>query len=242
MKCALITGGSRGIGRAICIKMAQMGYYVLVNYKSNENEAQNTLALIMQEKAEGELIQFDVSSKEQVQQTLGKWIDQNEEKYIEVLINNAGIKDDALMSWMKDEQWENVIKTNLDSFFYVTRLVVNNMLQKKYGRIINIVSLSGLKGLPGQTNYSAAKAGVIGATKALAQEVARYGITVNAIAPGFIKTDMIEDLDEKDFLKIIPARRFGLPEEVAHAAGFLASPEAGYINGEVLSINGGLYS
>ena len=242
MKCALVTGGSRGIGRAICIKMAQMGYYVLVNYKTNEKEAKNTLALIKQENAEGELIQFDVSSTEQIQQTLGKWIEQNEEKYIEVLINNAGIKDDALMSWMKDEQWENVIKTNLDSFFYVTRLVVNNMLQKKYGRIINIVSLSGLKGLPGQTNYSAAKAGVIGATKALAQEVARYGITVNAIAPGFIKTDMIEDLDEKDFLKIIPARRFGLPEEVAHAAGFLASPEAGYINGEVLSINGGLYS
>lgn len=242
MKCALVTGGSRGIGRAICIKMAQMGYYVLVNYKSNEKDAQNTLALIKQENAEGELIQFDVSSKEQVQHTLGKWIEQNQEKYIEVLINNAGIKDDALMSWMKDEQWENVIKTNLDSFFYVTRLVVNNMLQKKYGRIINIVSLSGLKGLPGQTNYSAAKAGVIGATKALAQEVARYGITVNAIAPGFIKTDMIEDLEEKDFLKIIPARRFGLPEEVAHAAGFLASPEAGYINAQVLSINGGLYS
>lgn len=242
MKCALVTGGSRGIGRAICIKMAQMGYYVLVNYKSNENEAQNTLALIMQEKAEGELIQFDVSSKEEVQQTLGKWIEQNQEKYIEVLINNAGIKDDALMSWMKDEQWENVIKTNLDSFFYITRLVLHNMLQKKYGRIINIVSLSGLKGLPGQTNYSAAKAGVIGATKALAQEVARYGITVNAIAPGFIKTDMVHDLEEKDFLKIIPARRFGLPEEVAHAAGFLASPEAGYINAEVLSINGGLYS
>ncbi|MEO6838070.1 MAG: 3-oxoacyl-ACP reductase FabG [Ginsengibacter sp.] len=242
MKCALVTGGSRGIGRAICIKMAQMGYYVLVNYKSNEKEAQNTLALIKQENAEGELMQFDVSSKEQVQQTLGKWIEQNEENYIEVLINNAGIKDDALMSWMKDEQWENVIKTNLDSFFYVTRLVLKNMLEKKYGRIINIVSLSGLKGLPGQTNYSAAKAGVIGATKALAQEVARYGITVNAIAPGFIKTDMIEDLEEKDFLKIIPARRFGLPEEVAHAAGFLASPEAGYINAHVLSINGGLYS
>ena len=242
MKCALVTGGSRGIGRAICIKMAQMGYYVLVNYKSNEKDAQNTLALIKQENAEGELIQFDVSSKEQVQHTLGKWIEQNQEKYIEVLINNAGIKDDALMSWMKDEQWENVIKTNLDSFFYVTRLVVNNMLQKKYGRIINIVSLSGLKGLPGQTNYSAAKAGVIGATKALAQEVARFGITVNAIAPGFIKTDMIEDLEEKDFLKIIPARRFGLPEEVAHAAGFLASSEAGYINAQVLSINGGLYS
>lgn len=242
MKCALVTGGSRGIGRAICIKMAQMGYYVLVNYKSNEKEAQNTLALIKQENAEGELIPFDVSIKEQVEQRLGKWIEQNPEKYIEVLINNAGIKDDALMSWMKDEQWENVIKTNLDSFFFVTRLVINNMLQKKYGRIINIVSLSGLKGLPGQTNYSAAKAGVIGATKALAQEVARYGITVNAIAPGFIKTDMVQDLEEKDFLKIIPARRFGLPEEVAYATGFLASPEAGYINGEVLSINGGLYS
>ena len=143
---------------------------------------------------------------------------------------------------MKDEQWENIIKTNLDSFFYVTRLVLNGMMLRKYGRIINIVSLSGLRGLPGQTNYSAAKAGVIGATKALAQEVARQGITVNAIAPGFIKTDMIGDIEEKDIQKLVPARRIGLPEEVAFAAAFLAAPEAGYITAQVLSINGGLYS
>lgn len=242
MKCSLVTGGSRGIGRAICIKMAQMGYYVLVNYKTNVEEANKTLAQIKQEGGSGELIQFDVSRKEEIQQSLGKWIETNEDKYIEILVNNAGIKDDALMMWMKDEQWENVIKTSLDGFFYVTRLVLNSMLIKKYGRIINIVSLSGLKGLPGQTNYSAAKAGVIGATKALAQEVGRRGITVNAVAPGFIKTDMIEGLDEKELKNLIPVKRFGLPEEVAHAVGFLASKEAAYITAEVLSINGGLYS
>ena len=143
---------------------------------------------------------------------------------------------------MKDEQWERVIKTNLDGFFYVTRLVVNSMLQKKYGRIINIVSLSGLKGLPGQTNYSAAKAGVIGATKALAQEIGRKGITVNAVAPGFIKTDMTDGLNEAELKNLVPLKRFGLPEEVAHTVGFLASAGAAYITGEVISVNGGLYS
>lgn len=242
MKCSLVTGGSRGIGRAICIKMAQMGYYVLVNYRTNVEEADKTLALIREEGGDGELIPFDVSSKEDIQQSLGDWIKKNEGKYIEVLINNAGVKDDVLMMWMKDEQWENVIRTSLDGFFYVTRVVLEGMLLKKYGRIINIVSLSGLKGLPGQTNYSAAKAGVIGATKALAQEVGRRGITVNAVAPGFIKTDMIEGLDELAMKKMIPVNRFGLPEEVAHAVGFLASREAAYITAEVVSINGGLYS
>jgi len=143
---------------------------------------------------------------------------------------------------MKDEQWDSVIDTSLNGFFYVTRLVINSMLPKKYGRIVNVVSLSGLKGLPGQTNYSAAKAGVIGATKALAQEVARMGITVNAVAPGFIKTDMTEGLDEKQLQSLIPAKRFGLPEEVAHAVGFLAMKESAYINAAVLNVNGGLYS
>jgi len=242
MKCALVTGGSRGIGRAICFKMAEMGYYVLVNYKTNKEEANKTLELIKQNGGDGELLPFDVSSKEQVQQLLGKWIEENDEKFIEVLVNNAGIKDDSLMLWMKDEQWEDVIKTNLDSFFFITRLVLNGMLLKRYGRIINVVSLSGLKGLPGQTNYSAAKGGVIAATKALAQEVGRSGITVNAVAPGFIKTDMIEGLDEKEVTRLIPVRRLGLPEEVAYAVGFLASKEAAYITAEVLSINGGLYS
>jgi len=239
MKCALVTGGSRGIGRAICQKMAAMGYYVLVNYKSNQSEAENTLALIDNK---GELLQFDVADKSQIQQVLRQWIEDNEDKHIEVLVNNAGIRDDSLMAWMAEEQWENVLKTNLDSFFYVTRLVLNGMITQKYGRIINVVSLSGLKGLAGQTNYSAAKAGVIGATKALAQEVARQGITVNALAPGFIKTDMTEGLDEKELKAMIPAKRFGLPEEVASAAAFFASPESSYITGQVLSINGGLYT
>jgi 3-oxoacyl-[acyl-carrier protein] reductase len=242
MKCALITGGSRGIGRAICIRLAKEGYYVLINFKSNNTEAEKTLSIIKDQSGNGELLPFDVSDKEAIKSSLNKWIENNSEKYIEVLVNNAGIKDDALMSWMNDEQWENIIKTNLDSFFYVTRVVLTQMLAKKYGRIINVVSLSGLKGMAGQTNYAAAKAGVIGATKSLAQEVARYGITVNAVAPGFIKTDMIEGLDEKELSKIIPAKRFGLPEDVAHAVSFFASKEAAYITAQILSINGGLYS
>lgn len=243
MKCALVTGGSRGIGRAICLRMASLGYYVLINYKSNAKEANNTLSQITESGGNGELLQFDVADRDQVKHVLGGWIEANDDyKYIEVLVNNAGIRDDSLMAWMSEEQWDNVLKTNLDSFFVVTRLVLNSMLGRKYGRIINVVSLSGIKGLAGQTNYSAAKAGVIGATKALAQEVGRQGITVNALAPGFIKTDMTEGLDEKELKALIPARRFGLPEEVAHAAAFFASPEAAYITGQVLSINGGLYT
>ena len=242
MKCALVTGGSRGIGRAVCIRLAKDGYYVLINFKSNKEEAEKTLSVIKEQNSKGELLQFDVADKEAIKSTLNNWIENNPEKYIEVLVNNAGIKDDALMSWMNDDQWDNIIATNLHSFFYVTRIVLTQMLAKKYGRIINVVSLSGLKGLPGQTNYAAAKAGVIGATKSLAQEIARYGITVNAVAPGFVKTDMTEGLDEKEMSKIIPAKRFGLPEEVAHAVSFFASKEASYITAQVLSINGGLYS
>ena len=242
MKFALVTGGSRGIGRAICIKMAEMGYNVLINYKANEQEANNTLALVKEKGVDGEIIQFDVSDKTAIMSKLGGWMEANTDKVIEVLVNNAGIREDGLMMWMKDEQWDNVIKTNLDSFFYVTRLVVNSMLQKKYGRIINIVSLSGLKGLPGQTNYSAAKAGVIGATKALAQEIGRKGITVNAIAPGFIKTDMTDGLNEAELKNMVPLKRFGTPEEVAHTVGFLVTEGAAYITGEVISVNGGLYS
>lgn len=239
MKCALVTGGSRGIGKAVCKKLASLGYYVLINYKSRETEAASTLQEI---EGKGELLQFDVSDKNTVQQILGNWIETNNDKTIEVLVNNAGIREDSLFAWMNDEQWENVLKNNLDSFFYVTRAVLNGMLVNKYGRIINIVSLSGLKGMAGQTNYSAAKAGVIGATKSLAQEVARYDITVNAVAPGFITTDMTEELNVKELQKIIPARRFGKPEEVADLVAFLASSKAGYITGEVININGGLYS
>lgn len=243
MKAALVTGGSRGIGRAVCLKLAEMGYHIIINYKSNEAEAAKTLELVKQKnEGSGELLQFDVADKEAIQTTLSNWIETNTETPIEVLINNAGIRDDGLMFWMNDDQWDNVVTTNLDGFFYVTRPILNSMLQKKYGRIINIVSLSGIKGMPGQVNYSAAKAGVIGATKALAQEVGKKNITVNAIAPGFIKTDMTKDLDQGQLKSIIPVNRFGEPEEVAYAVGFLASPQAGYITGEVISVNGGLYT
>jgi 3-oxoacyl-[acyl-carrier protein] reductase len=242
MKCALVTGGSRGIGKAICLRLAAEGYYILVNYRSNTAEAEKTLGEIRAAGGDGELLPFDVADKEQIKTRLGGWIETRPDDYIEVLVNNAGIKEDALMVWMEDEQWSRVIATNLDAFFYVTRLVLNGMLLRRYGRIVNVVSLSGLKGVAGQTNYSAAKGGVIGATKALAQEVGRHGITVNAVAPGFIKTDMIAGLDEKEMRMVIPVRRFGTPEEVAHAVAFLASPQASYITAEILSVNGGLYS
>jgi 3-oxoacyl-[acyl-carrier protein] reductase len=242
MKCALVTGGSRGIGKAICIKLGLLGYHVLINYRSNVVEAEQTLSVIKTNNGTAELLPFDVSNKTEISEKLGLWIESHPEDPIEILVNNAGIKEDTLMMWMKDEQWENVLKTNLDSFFYVTRPILNGMLLRRYGRIVNIVSLSGLKGLAGQTNYSAAKGGVIAATKALAQEVGRRGITVNAVAPGFIKTDMTEGIPEKEMKAIIPVNRFGTPEEVAHVVAFLVSAESGYITGEVISINGGMYS
>lgn len=242
MKYALVTGGSRGIGRAVSVKLAEMGYQILINYKSNEAEALNTLALVKAKGTDGELLKFDVSNKADVDAVLGSWIEKNKEKNIEILVNNAGIRNDGLLIWMTDDQWKGVLGSSLDAFFYVTRLVVSGMLTQKFGRIVNVVSLSGLKGMPGQTNYSAAKAGVIGATKALAQEVARRGVTVNAVAPGFIKTDMTHDLNEQDLKKLIPMQRFGEAEEVANVVAFLASPQASYVTGEVISINGGLYS
>jgi 3-oxoacyl-[acyl-carrier protein] reductase len=242
MKYALVTGGSRGIGRAICIKLAEQGYSILVNYKSNEAEANKTAEMVRQKNVQAELVKFDVSNKNDVDTVLGAWVENHKETPIEVLVNNAGIREDALMIWMTEEQWKNVLGSSLDAFYYVTRQVLNGMLVNKYGRVVNVVSLSGIKGMPGQTNYSAAKAGVIGATKALAQEVARRGITVNAVAPGFIRTDMTQDLNEQELKALIPMKRFGEPEEVADAVVFLASPKASYITGNVVSINGGLYS
>ncbi|MCF6405572.1 3-oxoacyl-ACP reductase FabG [Chitinophaga filiformis] len=242
MKCALITGGSRGIGRAICVKMAELGYHVIINYKGNEAAAIETLEAVRAKGSDGELLQFNVGNNEEVQAVLGGWVENNKEKQIQVLVNNAGIREDNLLFWMNSDQWRNVLNISLDGFFNVTKQVLNNMLMKRYGRIINIVSLSGIKGLPGQTNYSAAKAGVIGATKALAQEVAKRGVTVNAVAPGFIKTDMTAELNEKELAAQVPMNRFGTPEEVAEAVAFFASSASSYITGEVLSINGGLYT
>ena len=242
MKYALVTGGSRGIGRAICIKLASMGYYMIINFKSNKAEAETTLKTIREQGGDGLLMQFDVSSFEATNAMLGVWVENNTDKFIEVLVNNSGIRQDGLLMWMKQEEWQNVIDTNLNGFFNVTRLLVKDMLIKRYGRIINIVSLSGIKGLPGQTNYSAAKGGVIAATKALAQEVGKKNVTVNAVAPGFIKTDMTADLNEAEHKPLIPLNRFGTADEVAEVVCFLASEKSSYITGEVISVNGGLHT
>ncbi|MBN1416213.1 MAG: 3-oxoacyl-ACP reductase FabG [Bacteroidales bacterium] len=242
MKYALVTGGSRGIGRAISIKLVSLEYHVLINYRSNEEEALQTLEMIRQAGGSGELLKFDVSDPQQVDAAIAGWSEKNKDACIEVLINNAGIRKDILLMWMENNHWHDVINTNLNGFFYVTRSLLKNMLINKYGRIINIVSLSGLKGLPGQANYSAAKAAVIGATKALAQEIGKKNVTVNAVAPGYIKTDMTKDLNEAELKSFIPLNRFGMPEEVAEVVCFLASEKASYITGEVISVNGGLYT
>ncbi|MBN1145071.1 MAG: 3-oxoacyl-ACP reductase FabG [Bacteroidales bacterium] len=242
MKYALVTGGSRGIGKAVCVKLAAMGYHVLINYLRNKEEAQNTLTLVQEAGSNGDLLQFDVTDSSQVEAALTQWQEQHPENYIEILVNNAGIRKDMLMMWMENSHWQDVLNTNLNGFFYTTRFLLKNMLVKKYGRIVNVVSLSGLKGLPGQVNYSAAKAGVIGATKALAQEIGKKRVTVNAVAPGFIKTDMTQDLNENELKNLIPLNRFGTPEEVAETVCFLASEKASYITGEVISVNGGLYT
>lgn len=239
MKYAIVTGGSRGIGRAICQRLAQEGYQVIINYTSNDAEAQKTLDLIG---GQGELMRFDVSNSEETRAALTQWQQQHDGEYIEVVVNNAGIRRDNVMALMPEDDWHRVLDITLSGFFNITQPLLPAMQLHKFGRIINMASVSGLKGLPGQTNYSAAKGGIIAATKALAQEVARRGITVNALAPGFIKTDMTEGLDEATLKKTIPANRFGTPEEIAHAVAFLISPDAGYITGNVISINGGLYT
>lgn len=240
MRYALITGGSRGIGRAICLKLASMDYAVLINYSTNVESAIETQKLITDTGGMAELLPFDVSDPKSVDAALEQWCSNHPEEYISVLVNNAGIRRDALMIFMQNEQWTDVINTDLNSFFYVTRRLLKDMLIHRYGRIINIGSLSGLRGLGGQTNYSAAKAAMIGATKALAQEVAPRKVTVNVVAPGFISTNMTKDLDEKNLQETVPMKRFGKPEEVAALVGFLASDDAAYITGEVISINGGL--
>ena len=242
MRYALVTGGSRGIGRAICCKLAEMGFYVLVNYNSSPDEAATTLNLVKEKGSDGELLKFNVAMQDEVESALGEWLARNEGKVIQVLINNAGIRKDALVMWMKNEEWDDVLQINLNGFFYTTRFLIKDMLISKFGRIINVVSLSGIKGLPGQANYSASKAGVIGATKALAQEVAKKNVTVNAVAPGFIQSDMTKDLDETQLKAMIPMNRFGKPEEVAEIVGFLASDKASYITGTVINVNGGLYT
>lgn len=243
MNCALITGASRGIGKAIAKTISKdLGLHILINYSSNTTAAEETLAEIVAEGGSGELMKFNVQDAEQVDNVLGTWMKENKQNVIEVLVNNAGITRDGLFMVMEKEDWKNVLDISLDGFYNVTIPIIRKMSRKRYGRIVNIVSVSGQKGTPGQVNYSAAKGGMIGATKALGQEMAKRKITVNAVAPGFIESDMTKDLDEDFLKKLIPMNRFGQVQEVADLVSFLASPKASYITGEIININGGIYS
>jgi len=242
-KCALITGASRGIGKAIAIQLAKdHSYHILINYSINTVAANATKDQIITEGGSAEVIQFNVQNKLEVSNKLMEWKENNPDDIVEVLVNNAGITKDNLLLWMSDSEWEDVVDVSLKGFYYVTNIILQDMIKLRKGRIINIASISGLKGNSGQTNYSAAKGGLIAASKSLSQEVARRGITVNAIAPGFIHSDMTKDLPEKEIKKFIPLRRFGTAEEVAHLVSFIASDKAAYITGEVININGGIYS
>lgn len=242
MKYALVTGASRGIGRASSIQLAQMGYYILINYNSSHEEALITLDEVRKAGSDGELFKYDVTNTEEVKSSLDTWHANHKGEYIEVLVNNAGFAKDNLMIWMTQPEWNSVLDVSLDGFFFTTQYLLKNMLVKRFGRIINIVSLSGIKGMKGQVNYSAAKGGLIAATKALSAEVGPRNVTVNAVAPGFIQTDMTEGLDENMLKQLIPVGRFGKPEEVSAVVGFLASKAASYVTGEVISVNGGLYT
>ena len=241
-KYALITGGSRGIGKAVCLKLAEMGIPVIVGFRSNQTAAQEVCDSIHMMGGNASLLQFDVSNKDEVETALNAWEQSHPDDYIAYLVNNAGISRDNLMFMMTDEDWDSVINTSVNGLFYVTRSLLPKMMARGHGgRIVNMSSLSGLKGLAGQTNYCAAKAAIIGATRALAQETASRNVTVNAVAPGFIATDMTKNLPEEELKKMIPMKRFGKPEEVAELVGFLCSDKASYITGEVISINGGLF-
>ena len=243
MKCAIVTGGSRGIGKAICLKIAEEhDYHLLINYNSNETAVLETLKEVEALGGTGEILKFDVADANQTQQVLTEWTEKNKNAIVEVIVNNAGITKDNLFMWISQDDWSSVINTSLNGFYNVTHFFINPLLRNRFGRIVNIVSVSGLKGTPGQTNYSAAKAAVIGATKALAQEVAKRNVTVNAVAPGFIETDMTDELDQQELKKMIPANRFGKAEEVADLVSFLVSKKSSYITGEVININGGIYS
>lgn len=243
MKCVLVTGGSRGIGSEICKKLSQESdYHILINYQANKIAAEKTLEEVIKNGATGEIIQFDVANYEEVKAVLTAWQEANPDAIVEAIVNNAGITKDGLFMWMSNEDWTSVINTSLNGFFNVTNFFIQKMLRNKFGRIVNMVSVSGVKGTAGQANYSAAKGAIVAATKALAQEVAKRNITVNAVAPGFIRTDMTSQLDEKELIKLIPMNRFGEAEEVADLVSFLVSKRASYITGEIININGGIYS
>ncbi len=235
---ALVTGAGKGIGKAVAIDLAYRQVFVFVNYLSDKMSAQKTLDQINAVNGHGELLRFDVSNQKESYEAV-KIIIQKKEK-IDILINNAGIREDRLFAMMKQETWQKVIDTNLTSFFNVTKPVVKNMLKNRFGRIVNVASTAGQMGNAGQVNYSASKAGIIGASKALAKEVGSRNITVNVVAPGFIETQMLDNMDINKIIDIIPAKRLGKPEDVAHTIAFLCSKEASYVNGQVVGVNGGM--
>jgi 3-oxoacyl-[acyl-carrier protein] reductase len=242
---AIITGGSRGIGKATALELADDGYDIWLNYRSNSEQAQKVKEEIEAKGRECVLIQFDVSSSEDVKDKLKTKVDKlnPDEERISVLVNNAGIIRDNIFHWLTQEEWEEVINTNLNGFYYVTKCVIDHMLKNRHGNIINISSVSGLMGNFGQTNYSASKAGIIASSKALAKEVARSNIRVNVVVPGLIKTDMSKEMQKnKEMKKLIPMRRLGKPEEISGVISFLVSDKASYITGAVINATGGLYT
>lgn len=235
---ALVTGGSRGIGASIALALAEQGYDIWLNYKENHAAASAVGEQIRAMGVACRLLPFDVADPGAVKDALDPLLS-SETPY--VLVNNAGFNKDTLLVWMTESEWKDVISVTLDGFFLVTKKVLNGMLRKREGRIINIVSVSAQAGMPGQTNYAAAKAALIGATKSLALEVAKRNVLVNAVSPGFIETEMVKDVPKEKVLPLIPLGRFGKPEEVAGVVAFLCSQKAGYITGQVISVNGGVH-
>ena len=244
MKYSLVTGGSRGLGRAICLKLSQMGIPVLINYQANRKAAEEVKDQIIAGGGHAELLGFNVADEAEVSKALDEWQQVHPDDYIGYLVNNAGIRKDNLMFMMPSEDWHSVIDVSLQGFFYVTRHLLPRMMMRGHsGRIVNMTSLSGIKGMAGQTNYSAAKAALIGATKALAQEAASRNVTVNAVAPGFIETDMTKAINEaarNEWLKGIPMHRAGTVTDVADVVVFLASDLSSYVTAQVIGVDGGM--